>query len=105
MASPRPKPLKMALDGNPEDRERAGRQGPVGPTGPAGPAGAQGEKGEPGRDHTSEIAVLRAQVELLVKELETQLTRIGQIQAQLDHISTGQSSEPRNRRSTDRTEH
>ena len=49
--------------------------------------------------------MLKAQVEQLVKELQTQLTRIGQIQAQLDHFTTGNATEPRNRRSTDRTEH
>jgi hypothetical protein len=38
----------------------------------------------------------------VIKELQTQLTRIAQMQAQLDHLATGQASEPRNRRATDR---
>ena len=78
---------------------RRGARGKTGPVGPQGPAGA------PGRNHTNEIATLSAQVEQLVKELQTQLTRIAQIQAQLDHIATGQSSSPRNRRRSDETEH
>ena len=41
----------------------------------------------------------------LVKELQVQLTRIAQIQAQLDHLSLSHDSTPRNRRSTDETEH
>ena len=49
--------------------------------------------------------MMRAQIDQLVKELQTQLTRIGQLQAQLDHVETGKASEPKNRRRTDRTEH
>jgi len=44
------------------------------------------------------------QIDQLAKELQTQLTRIGRLQAQLDRVSRGQESKPRNRRSTDRTE-
>jgi hypothetical protein len=33
------------------------------------------------------------------------LTRIGQIQAQLDHMAKGQTGAPHKRRSTDQTEH
>jgi hypothetical protein len=33
--------------------------------------------------------LLTAQVAELVKELQIQLTRIGQIQAQLDHLTSG----------------
>ena len=80
------------------------QRGNAGPIGPAGPAGPPGVPGAPGHDHTSEIAVLKAQVEQLVKELQTQLTRIGQIQAQLDHF-TGQPSKPKNRPTPDGPEH
>jgi hypothetical protein len=49
--------------------------------------------------------MLKAQVEQLTKELQTQLTRIGQMQAQLDRVESGRAAEPQNRRRTDRTEH
>ena len=65
----------------------------------------RGLTGADGRDHSSEIAMLKAQVEQLVKELQTQLTRIGQLQAQLDRVESGRRAEPQNRRSSDRTEH
>ena len=86
-------------------RGRTGPKGPQGPEGQRGERGAQGEAGAPGANHTSDIVILKGQVEQLVKELQTQLTRIAQIQAQVDHVSTGQASEPRNRRRTDNTEH
>jgi hypothetical protein len=60
--------------------------------GPAGPA-ANGD----------EIRRLAAQVAEAVKELQVQLTRIGQIQAQLDRVAVGQNPNvPHNRRATDR---
>ena len=49
--------------------------------------------------------MMRAQIDQLVKELQTQLTRIGQLQAQLDRVESGRSPEPQNRRSTDRVQH
>jgi hypothetical protein len=49
--------------------------------------------------------MLRAQVDQLVREFQTQLTRIGQLQAQLDHVQGGQASQPHNRRRTDHIEH
>jgi hypothetical protein len=61
-----------------------GRRGKTGPTGAAGPAGA------PGHDHRNEIALLSAQVAELVSELQSQLTRIAQLQAQADHSTLGQ---------------
>lgn len=70
--------------------------GPRGRTGPRGPAGP------PGIDSTSHLAQLTAQVELLVRELQTQLIRIGQLQAQLDQVAGSQASEPQTRRSGDR---
>ena len=76
-------------------------RGKTGPTGPAGPAGPPGVPGTPGHDHASELALMRAQIDQLVRELQTQLTRIGQLQAQLDHFTTGQASQPKNRPTPD----
>jgi hypothetical protein len=59
--------------------------GPEGPAGPPGPAGP---------DHATDVALLSAQVAQLVKELQTQLTRIAQIQAQLDHVAKLQAPQP-----------
>ena len=73
-----------------------GKTGATGLTGPAGPAGP---------DHAQEITVLSAQVGQLVRELQVQLTRIAQIQAQMDHLASGQAAEPQNRRASDQTEH
>ena len=64
---------------------KTGPRGPRGKTGPAGPAGPPGD---------GEVAKLAAQVNAVVKELQTQLTRIGQIQMQLDRFASGQSPEP-----------
>jgi hypothetical protein len=49
---------------------RVGRSGNVGPAGPPGPAG---------RNHVTEI-------ERINRELEVQLVRIGQLQAELDRV-------------------
>lgn len=78
-----------------------GRRGKTGATGRTGPVGPQGP---PGVDQSEDIARLSAQVEVLAGELRTQLVRIGQLQAQLDRLVTARSSEPRNRRTTDRSE-
>lgn len=61
------------------------------PTGTRGPRGKTGAAGPPGADHTNAIARLSAQVADIIRELQTQLTRIGQIQAQLDHLALGQA--------------
>jgi len=53
-------------------RGHVGRPGTVGPAGPAGPAG---------RDHTNRI-------DRINRELEVQLVRIGQLQAELDRLQT-----------------
>ena len=96
MASRNPTARKGAPKQPTERRERTGS---IGPQGPPGPPGA------PGPNHTGEIMMLKAQVDRLVREFQTQLTRIGQLQAQLDHVQSGQASKPHNRRSTDHTEH
>jgi hypothetical protein len=68
----------------------AGPTGAVGATGAEGPrgaVGATGPAGPPGPDHTYDIAALSAQVAEVVKQLQVQLTRIGQMQAQLDRLT------------------
>ena len=62
-----------------------------GPRGKTGATGAGGPAGPPGADHTNAIARLSAQVADIIRELQTQLTRIAQIQAQLDHLSMGEA--------------
>lgn len=61
-------------------------------TGPRGPRGPKGPPGEPG---DGAVARLGAQVEMVVKELQTQLRRIGQIQMQLDRMARGQDPDSR----------
>ena len=105
MPNPNRKARKAARKQTPKRRARTGPTGPQGPAGPTGATGATGERGAAGTDHTSEITMMRAQIDQLVKELQTQLTRIGQLQAQLDRVESGRSPEPQNRRSTDRVQH
>ena len=78
----------------------AGRRGPRGRTGPPGARGPQGPAGPVNDD----LLRLSSQVSEIAKELETQLTRIGQIQSQLDRLASGQSSARRDRRRTDKVE-
>jgi uncharacterized coiled-coil protein SlyX len=85
---------------------RRGRQGRTGLTGATGPRGSRGAKGTagatgpvgpagpPGPSHGTQIAALSQQVEELVRQLRTQLTRIAQIQAQLDHLTNRIEGEP-----------
>ena len=70
---------------------RPGVAGARGARGPAGPAGPAGPSGPAGLDHTKAILALQQQVGQIVRELETQLTRIAQIQAQLDQVANGQA--------------
>jgi hypothetical protein len=70
--------------------------------GPAGPAGA---------NHATDIAKLAAQVgevfselQTVFRQLETQLTRIAQIQAQLDHLTGVQPLKPHERLTMDRSD-
>ena len=78
--------------------------GPREPRGRTGRTGARGLQGPAGPSANGDLR-LSSQVSEIVKELQTQLTRIAQIQAQLDRLATGQSPERRDRRSTDRVEH
>lgn len=65
----------------------AGSRGPRGKIGPAGPPGPAG------RNQSGDIARLAAQVEQVVKELQIQLTRIAQIQLQLDRLASGHAAD------------
>jgi len=87
-----PKTSKTATAASRGPRGKSGPRGSTGPTGPAGPASA---------DQTGQIATLTAQVGALVKELRIQLTRIGQIQAQLDRLVNGQTAASAHRRRLD----
>lgn len=82
-----------------------GATGATGSTGAAGPIGPAGPAGPEGPNQRAEIAALTAQMGELVRDLQTQLVRIGQIQAQLDRIASGAEPTRRDRRMTDRTEH
>ena len=84
--------------------QKSAPRGPRGRTGKSGATGATGPAGPAGKNHTNEIAMLSAQVDQLVRELQTQLTRIGQIQAQLDHLSRGGEALPSARRDPGRTD-
>ena len=72
----------------------AKRKKPAGPRGPRGRTGPPGLPGPPGPNHTSEIGVLSAQVAEVIRELQVQLTRIEQIQAQLDQVARGETPQP-----------
>jgi hypothetical protein len=61
-------------------------------TGPRGPRGRTGPPGTPG---DGAVARLAAQVEMVVKELQTQLRRIAQIQMQIDRMVRGHDPESR----------
>ena len=79
----------------------AKREKPAGPRGPRGKAGPAGPPGPPGPNHTNEVALLSAQVAEVIRELQVQLTRIAQIQAQLDHLARGETPHPIARRDSD----
>lgn len=66
-------------------RKTTARIGKRGKAGPRGPRGKTGPKGPPG-NHARDVARLSAQMEQVVRELQVQLTRIAQIQSQLDRI-------------------
>lgn len=76
-------------------------------TGPRGPRGKQGPAGPPGppANHTKALAALAEHVDQIARELAVQLTRIGQIQAQLDRLASGLPPEALERRRTPRTQH
>jgi len=101
VATRRAKPSAPTVKGKRGTRGKTGRTGAAGPTGPQGP---RGPRGPAGASHGSEIAALTEQVAVLVRDLQTQLIRIAQIQAQLDHLTKEEAGVARNRRITDRIE-
>jgi hypothetical protein len=70
--------------------KRRPRSKPIPVSGPRGPRGKPGPPGPPG---DGDVKKLAAQVEEIVKELQVQLTRIAQIQSQLDRLASGQPPE------------
>jgi hypothetical protein len=61
-----------------------GARGATGPRGHIGARGPAGRRGPTGAIHTLDIARLTMQMADIVKEPQIQLTRIAQLQAQLD---------------------
>ena len=102
VAKRRPQKQKRPAGGLRGKAGAAGARGARGPTGPAGPAGPSGPAGT---DHTKAILALQQQVAQIVRELETQLTRIAQIQAQLDHVASGQAPDSPERKGPGEVEH
>jgi len=82
-----------ATSGQLQRPEARGPRGPRGRTGPAGPAGSA----------NGELKRLAAQLESVVKELQTQLMRIAQMQTQIDRLAAGLPAAPSERRRTPRT--
>ena len=82
----------------PRSRKRLTLKGPKGPQGRARTRGGAAAA-RPNGNHTRAIAGLSAQVEQIVKELQVQLTRIAQLQAQLDRVVREQDTEPPEERS------
>ena len=76
-----------------------GRRGVPGPPGPAGPRGARGERGEKGergpRSHPAsaapasvltQLSEMEHTIEDIYKELDIQMTRMAQMQVQVDEL-------------------
>jgi Collagen triple helix repeat (20 copies) len=79
-------------------RGKTGATGPVGHRGKiglTGPVGPMGPAGAPGADHSKAITTLQGQLANVSQELQTQLTRIAQIQAQLDRVASGSTAGPK----------
>ena len=66
-----------------------------GPRGRKGAKGATGKRGPRGAAARADpvVSKLATQMEAVLKELHVQLTRIGQIQAQLDRFASGRGPE------------
>ena len=112
MAAKRPTPDRGRTGargprGKPGTTGASGVRGPVGhrgKIGAAGPVGPMGPAGPPGADHSKAIAALQGQLADVISDLKTQLTRIAQIQAQLDHLSMGRKALPSVPRDPTRTD-
>ena len=73
------------------DRGATGVRGPIGMRGPSGERGAKGERGErgpagPPPRREDILALIDDQFSEIKQQLGIQLTRFGQLQAQLDQI-------------------
>ena len=74
-------------------------QGPRGPRGRRGDQGKQGPRGPTAtRIESAVLNQLLTQMETVVRELQTQLTRIAQMQAQIDRLATGEPPQSERRR-------
>ena len=62
--------------------------------GPRGFTGRAGRQGKPGVNHTDELTALSNQMDQIVRELQTQLKRMAQMQLQLDHLAGFAPNEP-----------
>ena len=76
----------------------------TGPRGSRGKAGRVGPAGPPGKAN-GEMARLAAQMNEVLRELQTQLMRIAQLQLQLDRLAAGQSPLPARAQRKRTTEH
>jgi hypothetical protein len=92
-----------------------GQRGKRGERGARGQEGKQGQKGEPGERGergpqgppavlNGELAQMADKMEQVVQELQTQLLRIAQMQAQIDRMASG-AAPTVERRETPRTKH
>jgi hypothetical protein len=86
-------------------KKSRGRRGPRGKVGPPGKMGPRGLRGPASSADHVEVIRLSAQMNDVMKELRVQLTRIAQIQAQLDHFAAGQPPAHLERRAIKRTNH
>ena len=68
-----------------KNEKRLRDRGPAGPAGPAGPQGPPGPAG-PKMSRADVLSLVEDQFGEIRKELAVQLTRMGQIQTQLDQI-------------------
>ena len=68
----------------------AGKQGAVGARGARGATGAVGATGSPGRktpgNHLNELAMVHDQIDHIHTELDVQLKRMAQLQAEVDEV-------------------
>ena len=74
---------------------------PISQVGPRGPRGKTGPAGPAGKAH-GELRRLADQMVGVIKELEVQLVRIAQMQAQLDRLASGEPPAGLERRPTPR---
>jgi ribosomal protein L15 len=82
---------------------RAKSRGPRGNIGPRGKRGPRGPAGST-KNHM-DVVRLSAQMNEVLKELQVQLTRIAQLQGQLDRLAAGEPPQFVERRATKRTSH